>query len=156
MLSALNARKVPIEDLMSEKRNAANDPADYFEYIMFAWGNCQAGDRLVMERQLERFPNDEDLSVNFNPGVRFYFKYEELAKHPNTIYDGVLPLKVKDEIILSEWVYKIVIPFKLKDKLEKYIPDDLKNRTIYIENDCKDIWDWSEKVYRIIEKRDDR
>ena len=156
MLSALNARKVPIEDLMSEKRNAANDPADYFEYIMFAWGNCQAGDRLVMERQLERFPNDEDLSVNFNPGVRFYFKYEELAKHPNTIYDGVLPMKVKDEIILSEWVYKIVIPFKLKDKLEKYIPDDLKNRTIYIENDCKDIWDWSEKVYRIIEKRDDR
>ena len=23
---------------------------------------------------------------------------------------------------------------------------------IYVENDCKDIWDWSEKVYRIIEQ----
>ena len=65
LLSALNARKVPVEELMSENRNAANDPADYFEYIMFSWGNCQAGDRLVMERALERFPNEDDLSVHF-------------------------------------------------------------------------------------------
>ena len=44
---------------------------------MFAWGNCQAGDRLVMERKLGRFPNEEDLSVHFSPGVRFYFEYEK-------------------------------------------------------------------------------
>lgn len=156
LLSALNVRKVSVEELMNESRNAANDPADYFEYIMFAWGNCQAGDRLVMERQLGRFPDDEDLSVNFNPGVRFYFKYDELIKHPNTIFDGVLPMKVKDEVILSDWVYKIVIPAKLKDELEKYIPDNLRDRVLYIENDCKDIWDWSEKVYRIIEQTTDR
>lgn len=42
LLSALNARKTTAQQLMNEKRNAANDPADYFEYIMFAWGNCQA------------------------------------------------------------------------------------------------------------------
>ena len=60
LLSALNARNVSVEELMRESRNAANDPADYFEYIMFAWGNCQAGDRLVMERNLGRFPNDND------------------------------------------------------------------------------------------------
>ena len=36
--------------LMNENRNAANDPGDYFEYIMLAWGNCQGGYRLVMER----------------------------------------------------------------------------------------------------------
>ena len=151
LLSALNARNVPVEELMSEKRNAANDPADYFEYIMFAWGNCQAGDMLVMERQLERFPNDEDLSMYFNPGVRFYFKYDELIKHPNSICDGVLPMKVKDEIILNEWIYKIVIPVKLRYRLEVYIPDNLKHKVMYIENDCKDIWDWSEKVYRAVE-----
>ncbi len=124
---------------MNEKRNTANDPADYFEYIMLAWANCQAGDRLVMERQLGRFPNDEDLSINFNPGVRFYFK-------------GVLPMKVKDELILNDLVYKIVVPVKLKSVLEMHIPDNLKDRVIYIENDCKDIWDWSEKVYSILEK----
>ena len=153
LLSALNARKVSVEELMSENRNAANDPADYFEYIMFAWGNCQAGDRLVMERALERFPNEEDLSVNFNPGVRFYFKYEQLINHPNAVCDGMLPMKVKDEINLIDWVYKIVIPMKLRDTLELYIPSELKEKIIYIENDCKDIWDWSEKVYKIIESQ---
>ena len=156
LLSALNARKVPVEILMNENRNAANDPADYFEYIMLAWGNCQAGDRLVMERSLGRFPNDNDLSIGFNPGVRFYFQYEQLMSHPNAICDGVLPMKVKGEIILDDWVYRIVIPTKLKAILEPYIPANLIDRIIYVENDCKDIWDWSEKVYRIIEQITDR
>ena len=152
LLSARKARKVPVEILMSESRNAANDPADFFEYIMFAWGNCQAGDRLVMERSLGRFPDDHDLSIGFNPGVRFYFQYEQLRTHPNAIYDGVLPMKVKDEVILDDWVFKIVIPMKLKAILEPYIPSNLTDRIIYVENDCKDIWDWSEKVYRIVEQ----
>ncbi len=155
LLSALKARKVSVEELMRESRNAANDPADYFEYIMFAWGNCQAGDRLVMERALGRFPNESDLSVHFEPGVRFYFQYEQLLSHPNAICDGVLPVKVKDEVVLCDWVHKIVIPVKLKNALASYIPANLKDRIIYIENDCKDIWDWSEKVYSIIEKSAD-
>lgn len=151
LLSALNARKVPVQQLMNESRNAANDPADYFEYIMLSWGNCQAGDRLVMERALNRFPDENDLSVNFKPGVRFYFKYDELAKHPNRVFDGVLPMKIKDEIRLCDWVYKIIIPTYAKSELESYIPDNLKDRVMYVENDCKNIWDWSEKVYRLIE-----
>lgn len=152
LLSALNARKVPVEQLMKERRNAANDPADYFEYIMFAWGNCQAGDRLVMERMLGRFPDEDDLSINFKPGVRFFFKYSELSKHPNVIFDGVLPMKVKDEIVLSDWVYRIVIPEATRNQLESFIPDNLSEKVIYVDNNCKDIWDWAEKVYRIIEK----
>lgn len=152
LLSAVRARQVPIEQLMNEKRNAANDPADYFEYIMFAWGNCQAGDRLVMERELGRFPNEEDLSTYFRPGIRFYFRYDELIKHPDATFDGVLPVKIKDEIILKDWVNRIIIPTSLKSKTEGSIPSDLKNRVTYVENDCKDIWDWSEKVYRIVER----
>lgn len=154
LLSAVNARQVPAEVLIKEDRNAANDPVDYFEYIMFTWGNCRAGDRLVMERALGRFPNEEDLSTRFEPGVRFYFQYEQLSKHPNAMRDGVLPMKVKDEIVLKDWVYRIVIPMKLKEKLQAHIPCELKHRVIYIENDCKDIWDWSEKVYRTIENKD--
>jgi hypothetical protein len=38
--------------------------------------------------------------------------------------------------------------------MELDVPDDLKARTIYVENDCRDIWDWSEKVYRLIEKKE--
>lgn len=151
LLSAINARNIPVETLMSESRNAAKDPADYFEYIMLAWGNCQAGDRLVMERNLGRFPDDNDLSVGFEPGVRFYFQYDKLSSHPNMVCDGVLPMKIKDEIILKDWVYRIIIPAELKAKLKPHVPADLTDRVIYVENDCKDIWDWSEKVYRIIE-----
>ena len=90
---------------MTEPRNAAKDPADYFEYIMLAWGNCQAGDRLVMERKLGRFPDESDLSVHFTPGVRFYFRYEDLAEHHGRTFDGVLPMKIKDEIVLKDWLY---------------------------------------------------
>lgn len=151
LLSAINARKVSVETLMQENRNAANDPADYFEYIMFAWGNCQAGDRLVMERSLGRFPDENDLSIGFHPGVRFYFQYDKLLTHPNAVCDGVLPMKVKDEIVLNDWVYKIVIPAELRATLASYVPDRLLSKVIYVENDCTDIWDWSEKVYRIIE-----
>lgn len=156
LLSALNARQVSVEILMNEKRNAANDPADYFEYIMLAWGNCQAGDRLVMERSLGRFPDENDLSIGFHPGVRFYFRYDTLRLHPNAICDGVLPMKVKDEIVLANWVYKIVIPTELKNILESHVPANLVDRIIYVENDCKDIWDWSEKVYRLIEQSTER
>ncbi len=152
LLSALKARNVPVEQLISEKRNAANDPADYFEYIMLAWGNCQAGDRLVMERKLGRFPNDDDLSMHFTPGVRFYFRYDTLKTHPNAVFDGVLPMKIKDELVLSDWAYAIVIPTAHKDELEGIVPEELADKVVYIENDCRDIWEWSEKVYCLIEK----
>lgn len=153
LLSAAKARNIPVSELMAESRNAAGDPADYFEYIMLAWGNCQAGDRLLMERKLGRFPDEIDLSVDFTPGVRFYFRYDELVKHPGCTFDGVLPMKVKDEIILKDWLYAMVVPEELRELIEPVIPENFADCVIYIANDCQDIWDWSEKVYRLIEKR---
>ncbi len=105
----------------------------------------------MMERRLGRFPDADDLSVRFTPGIRFYFKYDDLIRHPNAVFDGVLPLKVKDEIRLADWVHRIIIPTALRRAVEQYIPDELRNRVICAENDCKDIWDWSEKVYRLVE-----
>ncbi len=145
------ARNAPPELLAAEKRNAANDPADYFEYVMLSWGNCQAGDRLVTERRLGRFPDGDDLSIGFAPAVRFYFRYDELAKHPNCCFEGVLPMKIKDAIILSEWVYAVVIPEGLRHELQDAVPPELQPKIRYVANDCKDIWEWSEKVYGIIE-----
>lgn len=153
LLSAVKARGVPAEVLMAEKRNAANDPADFFHYVMFAWGNCQAGDRLVMERKLGRFPEERDLSEAFTPGVRFYFRYDDLAKHPGATFDGVLPLKVRDEVVLADWVHSIIVPETLRSMMEPHIPPELQSRVLYVENDCKDIWDWSEKVYSMVERR---
>lgn len=153
LLSAIKARNLAVEELMAESRNAANDPADYFEYIMLAWGNCQAGDRLVMERKMGRFPDESDLSVHFTPGIRFYFRYEDLAEHPGCTFDGVLPMKIQDEIILKDWLYTMIIPEELREMIGPAIPEELADRVIYVANDGKDIWDWSEMVYRLIETR---
>ena len=154
LLSAVKARNLPVEVLMAESRNAAHDPADYFEYVMLSWGNCQAGDRLVMERKLGKFPDEADLSTHFTPGVRFYFRYDTLAAHPNAVFDGVLPMKIRDEIILNDWLFAMVIPTALRGLLEPLIPPSLSDRVIYAENDCRDIWEWSEKVYCLIEEKE--
>jgi hypothetical protein len=152
LLSAVKARKLPAEVLMKEPRNAANDPEDFFNYVMFTWGNCQAGDRLVMERKMNRPPTEEDMSINLTPGVRFYFEYEKLETHPGAVHDGFLPLKIKDEVDLLNSVYAIIVPNEYKSEIERIIPHGLVDKTYYLENDCKDVWDWSEKVYKFIEE----
>jgi hypothetical protein len=87
-----------------------------------------------------------DLSINFTLGIRFYFQYEKLIKYPNVIFDGILPMKVKDEIHLCDWVYAIIVSSEAKSKIENSIPYTLNDKIIYVENDYKDIWEWSEKV----------
>lgn len=154
--SACRARGLPAGVLMQEARNAARDPADYFDYVMLAWGNCQAGDRLVMERSLGRFPDERDLSDGFRPGVRFYFRYDRLAEHPGAVFDGVLPMKVRDGIVLTDWVDFIVIPAHLRAMLSPCVPAALRERVIFVDHDCRDIWEWSEKVYRLIEAAGER
>lgn len=153
LLSPVIARKKSAAELKRESRNAANDPEDYFEYIMFAWGNCQAGDRLVMERKLGRFPNETDLSDGFTPGVRFFFDYNKIVTHQDAVFDGVLPLKVKNEVILKDWVGVISIPEEYRELTQKYIPKELLPKTYYVKNDCRDIWEWSEKVYEFAKKK---
>ncbi len=34
---------------------------------------------------------------------------------------------------------------KEKNRIESYVPEALKEKVYYIENDCSDIWEWSEK-----------
>lgn len=150
LLSPVLARGISAKELKAEKKNAANDPEDYFDYIMFAWGNCQSGDRLVMERKLGRFPDETDLSIGFMPGVRFFFRYDEIIRHPNAIFEGVLPLKIKDEVVLKQWVYAVIIPIIYQDMVRPHISGDLKEKVYFVPNDCKDIWEWSEKVYEFV------
>ena len=159
ILSAVNARNKPAQELANESRNAAKDPLDYFDYIMLTWGNCIAGDSLVMERMLGRFPDEYDFSVGFKPGVRFYFKYDVIENHKNCANDGQHPAKIKDELSLADYLHCCIIPEHNIFEFEKIIPDVLIDRVFYIENDCKDIWHWTEKVYNFIcslEKKHER
>ena len=51
----------------------------------------------------------------------------------------VLPMKVKDEIVLKDWLYVLVIPADFKHLLEDSIPLELLKKVLYVENDCVDI-----------------
>ena len=150
LLSAVNARKLPDTVLQKEGRNAANDPVDFFHYVMFSWGNCQAGDRLVMERKLGRSPSAEEMGAGFTPGVRFYFKYDELEKHPQAVHDGFLPIKVKDEVKLADYVFVIIIPSEYKEQIMAILPENLTDRAYCLEHEKLDVWQWSEKVYSFV------
>ncbi len=150
LLSAVNARKLPAHILAQEARNAARDPEDYFHYVMFAWGNCQAGDRLVMERLLGRSPTAAEMSPGFTPGIRFFFRYEDLDKHPSAVHDGVLPIKVRDGVDLAEYACAIVIPQIYKSRFARLIPGELEQRVHYLDHSGLDVWQWSEKVYSFI------
>lgn len=156
LLSAVNVRKLPDTVLQKEKRNAANDPPDFFHYVMFSWGNCQAGDRLVMERKLGRSPSAEEMGAGFTPGVRFYFKYDELEKHPQAVHDGFLPIKVKDEVKLADYVYVIVIPSEYKEQIMANMPENLMDRAYCLDQGNLDVWQWSEKVYSFVHELRER
>ena len=150
LLSAVKAKGKTGRDLSEEPRNGAKDTSDYFDYIMFMWGNCFGGDSLVMERTLNRDLIEHDFSVGFKPGVRFYFKYEDIVNHKSYENDGHHPAKIKDELSLFDYLHCCIIPKDYKAAFENIIPRNLADRVFYIENDCKDIWEWSEKVYDFI------
>lgn len=151
LLSAIKAFNTSGDELILDKRNAAGDPADFFEYIMFAWGNCQAGDRLVMERNLGREPSEYDLGKGFTPGVRFYFRYEDIIRHPGYVFDGYHPAKIKDELVLSDYLYACIAPEQCMDELNGLIRPEIADRMYYLQQDGLGLLDWADKVYSFIE-----
>ena len=150
LLAAVNTSKLPDTVSQQEDRHTANDPTDFFHYVMFSWGNCPAGDRLVMERKLGRSPSPDEMGAGFTPGVRFYFKYDDLDKHPQAVHDGLLPIKVKDEVKLADYVYMIIIPSEYKERIMEVLPKKLSDRAFCLSHDKLDVWQWSEKVYSFV------
>jgi hypothetical protein len=151
LLSAVRAFGKTADELVLDRRNAAVDPADYFDYVMFAWGNCQAGDRLVMERLLDRLPGDDDVGKDFAPGVRFYFRYDDIIRHPQYVFDGHHPVKIKDELVLSDYLYACIVPEHHRNDFTNFILPEIAERVYYLAQDGLGIWDWSKKVYEFVE-----
>jgi len=138
-------------ELSREPRNGAKDTPDYFDYVMFTWGNCFAGDSLVMERGMQgKGPTEHDLGPGLKPGARFYFKYTDILNHKDYASDGHHPAKVKHELSLFDHLHCCIISQSHKCAFEKIVPASLADRVFYIENDCKDVWEWAEKVYDFV------
>jgi len=146
-LSAVKARNKSGHELSAEQRNAAKDTPDYFDYVMFTWGNCFGGDSLVMERSLDGAnPSEHFSGKNFKPGVRFYFKYDEIINHKDYANDGHHPAKIKNELSLVDYLHCCIIPAAHKATFESIVPSNIADRVSYFD-ECEDIWEWSDKVY---------
>ena len=154
LLSAVNAFGKTGDELVLASRNAAGDPADYFDYIMFSWGNCTAGDNLVMERLLGRGATDDERENALTPGIRFYFRYDDIIRHPDYVFDGYHPAKVKNELILADYLFACIIPEHLRSELN-VISLNIADKIHYIPQQGLGLLDWTEKVYEFIDTRRD-
>ncbi|MDD3242150.1 MAG: hypothetical protein PHD32_00325 [Eubacteriales bacterium] len=146
--SAARVRGLSPEALASEARNAAGDPPDYFEHLMLAWGNCQAGDRLIVERALGHSPDEEELLRCFAPGARFYFRYDTLARHPAAVFDGYHPLKIRDELALAPNLLCAVLPAAWQSQFSALISPAVAPRVLWLPRGGEDIWQWAQKSVR--------
>jgi hypothetical protein len=113
ILSARRIRAESTEVLVSEPRNAAADPADYFDYVMFAAGNCPGPDKLVYERMCGYVPSWDDFAADFQPAVKFFFRTVDLVNHPGFCADGYHPAKIRDELALEPLLLAVIIPREL-------------------------------------------
>jgi len=145
LLSAVKVYGKTGEELAYEKRNSPwNDPADFFEYIMFCGGDQMTGDYVVLS---ENMPSEADLDKgNFNAGVRFYFRYSDIIQHPGHAFDGYHPVKVKDEIVLADYLYACIVPEQFKIMLENSILPELISKVYYLSQTAINLYDWNEMV----------
>lgn len=124
------------------------DPADFYEYVMFGWGTHLVGDYVVLS---ENFPNEEDfIKGNFDAGVRFYIRYEDIIKHEGHIFDGYHPLKVKDEVKLSDYLFACIVPEQYKKQIENSIPQELAKRVYYLPQRGLTLQEWNDKVVNFV------
>lgn len=149
LLSATKVYGKTGAELAFEKRDSLwNDPADYFEYIMFCWGDSPTGDYVVLS---DNFSSKEDLiKGNFNPGVRFYFKYKDIIKHPGHTFDGYHAVKIKDEIILSYYLHSCIVPEQYRNELRGQIPSELVSKVHFLSQNKLGISTWNKKVYDFV------
>lgn len=150
LLSAVKVYGKTGEELSFRKRYSLwNDPADFFEYIMFCWGDSMTGDYVVLS---ENFPGEDALEKgSFDPGVRFYFRYADIIRHPGHVFDGYHPVKVKDEILLSEYLHACIVPEQYKIEPDPILPE-LKSKVHYLSQKGIGLNDWNDKVYDFVKK----
>ena len=61
-----------------------------------------------------------------------------------------MPLKIRNELILKDWLDAVVVPEVDRQTVEPYVPEEFKPKTHYLRNEGKDIWKWSEEVYEYV------
>lgn len=85
------------------------EPADYFEYVMFANGRCTAPEAVACSHLLGRDLIPTDLAPGYPPAVRLYFAWETLAARSDARFDGVHPVRIHESLPLDGTLIAIVV-----------------------------------------------
>ncbi len=150
ILSACAARGVCGDEMARDPRNAAGDPPDYFEYVMWGPGNCTAVDKLVFERVVGYVPSWEEFEADFRPAVRFFFRFADLEAHPRLTFDGI-HAKIHEALELDPYLVLVVIPKGLTGSAEliqlarRHLPPKKATSSPFIGLHYKD---WAQNAYR--------
>ena len=149
LLSATNVYGRTGEELAYEKKDSPwNDPSDYFEYIMFCNGDDMTGDFVVLS---ESFPNEDELEKGcFNAGVRFYIRSKDIIQNPGYMFDGYHPAKVKDRIVLAEYLYACIVPEQYRVELYDSGLPELAVKVHYLPQKGMCLSEWNSDVYKYI------
>ena len=74
------------------------------------------------------------------------------TQHPGHVHDGYHPIKVKDEIILTDYLHSCIVPEQYKAELENHILPTLASKVFYLPQLGLSISDWAERIYYFVER----
>ncbi len=109
------------------------EPADYFEYVMFANGSCTAPEAVAYSHQLKRDLVPTDLTPGYPPAVRFYFDWTQLAYRADAGFDGVHPVKIAGQVPLVPTLVAAVIHMVEWPTVADFVPPELAKRMVILE-----------------------
>lgn len=150
LLSATKVYGKTGKELTIERRATGwEDPADFYEYVMFGWGTHMVGDYVVLS---ENFSDKEELKKEkLDAGVHFYIKYEDIIKHKGHVFDGYHPIKVKDEVASSNYLFACIVPEQFKEQIENIVPQELVAKVHYLHQRGIGLQHWNSKVAEYVE-----
>ena len=56
-------------------------------------------------------------------------------------------MKVRDEVVLTDWVHAVIVPECFRNEMLPHIPGGLTDKVHFLGSAFLNIWEWSEKVY---------
>lgn len=106
------------------------EPPDYFEHVMFANGRCTAPEAVALSRRVGRDLVPSDLARGYPPAVRFYFRWDELARRADARFDGVHPVKILGDVSLIDSLIAVVVHADQYDALAAAVDARLHDRVV--------------------------
>ena len=127
-------------------KSKQTDPDDYYDYVMFSFGNCSKPDKFIMEQFFNGNLKNNIKANRFFKGVRFYFLYKDIINEKDFIMDGYHSCKVKNKVSLVN-LKAIVAPEYMKSTLVNSNTEKYLNKMVFL-NSNYNCDEWARHAYQ--------